>query len=89
MTTCQVARRKRAREIADFLAQLPDVLDATVSQPGDGAHPDRWTVDLAIDADAVPATVGLVASRRGCPTLEAGPRSPAQYRAVFGLPSET
>jgi hypothetical protein len=74
--------RDRARRAIRRLKDRSDVLGVDLLTP-DADPTNRWTVELAIDADAVPPAVLAILADEGLSIRETGPR--ADWQTVVAV----
>jgi len=56
MSSCTLDERDRARAAIESIADRPDVLGTDLIDP-DTDPTNRWTIEIAIDGDCVPAAI--------------------------------
>jgi hypothetical protein len=75
MSSCaHLDARDQARATIARLAGRPEVLGTDLVDP-DTDPTGRWTVEIAIDADAVPPAVLQILADEGLSIYDAGPRA--------------
>ena len=83
MSSCaHLDARDQARGALARLSGRPDVIGTDLIAP-DTDPTDKWTVEIAIDGDAIPPAVGEILSDQGLSIREAGPR--ASWFAVVAV----
>jgi hypothetical protein len=75
MSSCaHLDARDQARGALARLSGRPDVIGTDLIAP-DTDPTGRWTIEIAIDADAIPPAVAEILSHQGLSIREAGPRA--------------
>ena len=75
MSSCEhLDARDQARGALARLSGRPEVLGHDLVAP-DVDPTGKWTVEIAIDADAIPPAVAEILSDQGLSIREAGPRA--------------
>jgi len=82
MDNCLVTQRNRARAAIEAIAGRPNVIDTDLIAPNCDST-DRWTVELAIDADAVPPAILQILADEGLSIRETAPR--ADWQTVVAV----
>jgi len=83
MSSCQhLDDRDHARAAVARLGGRPDVLGTDLIAP-DTDPTNRWTVEIAIEGDAVPPAVLRILADEGLSVIDAGPR--AEWHCVVAV----
>lgn len=73
MTMCRVEARQRARNAIEALEGCPAVIGVDLVAPSVDPT-DKWTLEIALETDGLPAAVNAILGQHGLWTRYARPR---------------